>query len=90
MAADRTQIAKWFDQGVKDGKSHLIIKADDQDTAEHDGHYPLYVNRGENPRAVERRNADRVMECYVLDPRRRDEQLDAGRVYNYEQYIPRN
>ena len=53
-------IKEWYDRGDDGTHSHMIVKVDMMDNED----YPMYVNKGENPREVNARNPERTMECY--------------------------
>lgn len=88
MAATRQDISDWFDRGVKDGKTHMLIICD---TYDHDD-YPVFVSYGSNPRDEANRIASQsmqvVMECYnlTLD---KESQLNERRAHHYEQVNPK-
>lgn len=85
MPAMLSDITRWFDRGVADGASHMIIKCDTFDMADGDCCYPVFVSASDDVRRVESENGDRTMEVYVLDPARKAEQLSTKRrVFNYE------
>ena len=48
--------------------------------------YPVYVMKGDSPRdrANNLGSMQTVMEVYKLDPQRKDEQVRAQRVHNYD------
>lgn len=83
MAATQADIAEWFDEGVADKATHMIVMVD---TYDHED-YPVYVYEGQSAKEeCMRRNGENmqsVMECYDL---RMDKatQLDTrDRVFNY-------
>lgn len=84
MATTRETIARWFDEGVKQGATHMIVACD---TFDH-GDFPHYVMPGQDAREVAKpyNNPDkmlRLMEIYDLR-RPRDQQVNLdGRVFNY-------
>jgi hypothetical protein len=84
MAASKQDITSWFDEGVKQGATHMIVACD---TFDHDD-YPVYVKPGEDVRKCEDRilksPMQRVMEVYKLDPTRRDTQLAEFRAFHYD------
>ena len=57
-----SQIKVWFDEGLKDGATHMIVKWDSFDGPE--GDYPVYVYPGEDARKVADKNNDSTVECY--------------------------
>lgn len=82
MSITRMELKVWFDRGVKDSATHMIVVCD---TFDHDD-YPAYVSKDENihDRISYYRLApmQMVMEVYDLSMDR-DEQLSTPRVYNY-------
>lgn len=48
MATTQDTISKWFDYGVENKKSHLIVVCDTYDYED----YPVYVDYGQDPCAV--------------------------------------
>lgn len=82
MATTREEISEWFDRGVEQGATHMIVACDTFDW----GDYPVYIHRGEDPRARASNlgSMQKLMEVYKLDPALKQEQLNAHRVYNYD------
>ena len=83
MAASRDQIREWFQEGKKNGATHMIVVCD---TFDYDD-FPVYVLPGTNARkaADEERakSMQNVIEVYDLSLSE-DEQVDkTGRVFNY-------
>ena len=80
MAASKSEIAQWFDDGVKKGASHMIIVCD---TFDYDD-YPKYVMPGDDPRekANNLGSMQTLMEVYNLSMDK-NTQLAASRAYNY-------
>jgi len=78
----RMDLKVWFDQGKKEGATHMIVVCDTFDY----GDYPAYVGKDEN--VHERINhyrlasMQRIMEIYDLSMDR-DEQLNESRAYNF-------
>jgi hypothetical protein len=66
MATSKEQISGWFDRGVKEGATHLIIVCD---TFEHED-YPCWVHPGQDFWAkyeeFNGQNMQRIMEVYDL------------------------
>jgi hypothetical protein len=91
MAASRSSLMAWFDEGVAQRKSHMIISCDLFDAP--DCCYPVYVDAGQDPREVvkdrDKPGGDPTREVYVLDPARRAEQFAPGTtVFCYDPYVP--
>jgi len=82
MATSVKEIERWFDEGVKQGATHMIVVCDTFDWED----YPKYVMPGQNAREVSEHLGEmqKLMECYKLDPERKKEQLSAFRVFNYD------
>jgi hypothetical protein len=75
----------WFDQGKKDGATHMLVVCDTFDY----GDYPAYVGKDENVHDrityYKLSPMQMIMEVYDLSMDR-DEQLSTPRVYNYPQF----
>jgi hypothetical protein len=82
MAASRQDIRNWFDRGVKQGSTHLIVVCD---TFDYDD-YPVFVSKDENVRekalTFNGGNMQRVIEVYNLSMDR-DIQMAEHRSFNY-------
>ena len=81
MAATKDDIREWFDRGVREGATHLIVVCDTYDWED----YPVYVAQGEDVRQREsafQTNMQKVMEVYNLKLPR-DKQLAETRAFNY-------
>lgn len=81
MAASTQDIKHWFEQGLKNGSTHLIVVCDTWDWID----YPVYVSAKEDARKIADEhgaNMQRVMEVYNLSLPMQ-EQLDQDRVFNY-------
>lgn len=78
----RDEIQGWFERGVEQGATHMIVVCD---TFDHDD-YPVFVKPGEDVREREKyyRNASmqRVMEVYNLTGDMAA-QLSQARAFNY-------
>lgn len=65
-AATRTEISSWFDRGIENEATHMIIVCD---TFDHDD-YPVYVRRFEDfwkkYQLYDGQNMQRIMEVYDL------------------------
>ena len=88
MSTTKNQIAKWFDIGVKNGATHLVVACDTMDLDD----YPIYVSPADDVRKVvapliRGDNMQRLMEVYHLGSDR-DRQLAEPRSYNYEPLSP--
>ncbi len=88
MGTSRKEIEEWFEYGVEQGSTHLIVVCD---TYDHDD-YPVFVKPGEDVRKVSDqyngKDMQRVMEVYVLDPERKEAQLREHRAFHYDNYTP--
>lgn len=82
MAAQRLDILCWFDRGVREGATHMIIACDTFEWED----YPVYVKKGEDVRKkvaeLDGPNMQKVMEVYDLS-KDKTEQLDKRRVFSY-------
>jgi hypothetical protein len=79
MATTVNDLRQWFDDGVRQNATHMIIKCDMMDYED----YPVYVPDGESPREVASRNPERTMECYDLR-KDREAQLAEPRANHWE------
>lgn len=85
MAASRVDIDCWYDAGVTDGSTHMIVVCDEFDWSD----YPVYVTGDADEVRAARQKLDaesmqRVMEVYILKAERKDEQVNTpSRVFNY-------
>lgn len=82
MAATKQDIRGWFEKGIENGATHLIVVCD---TYDHDD-YPVYVEPSED---VRKRHADfngknmqKVMEVYNLS-QNMEEQLNEHRAMRF-------
>jgi hypothetical protein len=80
-------ITSWFNSGVAQGATNMAVHWDSFD-GPFDGDYPKYFTFTEDDdiEAEIRRasNGDKLMEVYVLDPARREEQMSERRAFHYE------
>lgn len=81
MAASRRNISDWFDDGVVEGRTHMIVVCD---TFDHED-YPVYVGKNDDfwsvyGRYKDGQNMQRVMEVYDLKADKAD-QLDEQRAF---------
>jgi len=79
MATTKSMLRHWFDYGVAQGATHMIIKWDSFDGED----YPVYVVPGENAYDVAAANSERTMECYDLRMDR-EAQMDETRAFHWE------
>lgn len=67
MAATREDIARWFDAGISQGATHMIVVCDTYDW----GDYPVYVTPPEDARRkadeYRKKSMQQVMEVYDLN-----------------------
>jgi hypothetical protein len=81
MAASKKEIGEWFQQGVSDGASHMLVVCDTFDFDD----YPVFVPPGVDPEGVVKdyngKEMQRVMEVYDLNLDRHV-QLGQVRVWN--------
>ena len=78
----REEIGEWFDRGVADGATHMIVVCD---TFSYED-YPVYVSATENVIEVRDKyngpNMQRVMEVYSLK-KNKEEQLSRNRCFEF-------
>ena len=80
MAASRTDIRNWFDQGVREGMTHMAVFMDIMDYED----YPSYYDANLTPdiKAEVAKNTERLMEVYDLRMDR-EEQMAEFRAFHY-------
>jgi len=79
----KKQIENWFDRGVKDGATHMIVMCDTFDYED----YPVYLKEENSDSAQAKvnehvKNMQTVMEVYNLKMDKLS-QLNQPRVFNY-------
>ncbi|GAA3751362.1 hypothetical protein [Micromonospora maritima] len=79
----RRELSDWFDRGVREGATHMIVVVDEFDHED----FPVYVKPGEDPVARYHQEAEghmqRVMEVYCLSLDR-DAQLRETRAFHLD------
>jgi hypothetical protein len=84
MAASRVDISGWFDRGVKQGATHMIVICDTYDYED----YPKFINADTPEQAKKLADAEngvnmqQVMEVYNLKMDKQS-QMDQHRAFNY-------
>ena len=82
MAASAADISEWFDKGIAEGATHMIIVCDTWDYDD----YPVYVKKGEDVHKREKKyndsNMQKVMEVYNLSISK-DEQMKDNCSFHY-------
>lgn len=86
MSTTRSDLSAWFDEGVEQGASHMIVVCD---TFDHED-YPVFIMPGADARsyAAEQfgwpdiKNMQRVMEVYDLR-KNKDSQLSEHRAFHW-------
>lgn len=82
MAATKQEISEWFDRGVAEDKTHMIVVCD---TFDYDD-YPVYVSPDEDARKTydenNNKNMKRVIEVYNLSMDKAV-QMDSRRAFNF-------
>ena len=82
MAASRVDINRWFDEGISEGATHMIVVCDTWDYED----YPVFVKPGEDARVVAAQNngvnMQRVMEVYDLSMDK-NTQMNETRAFHY-------
>ena len=79
MSTTRADLSRWFDAGVEQGATHMIVVCDTFDWSD----YPVYVAKNENVREKARENMQKVMEVYSLT-KDKTAQLGEHRAFNYD------
>lgn len=83
MGTTKEDIGTWFDEGVQQGATHMIVVCDTFDYED----YPVYVKPGEDVREkyeqYNGKNMQRVMEVYSLK-KSKESQLDERRVFHFD------
>ena len=79
MAATKQDIQKWFERGVEQGATHMIVCCDTFDWED----YPEYVSKEEDVRKRCIEIKDRIMEVYSLKMSMAD-QLNEHRAFHYD------
>ena len=84
MGTSKTEIGYWFDRGVKEGYTHMLIMCDSFDYED----YPKYAKSEEEARKIGKSPGEmqRVMEVYHLEMDKK-KQLNAHDVFNYTKEI---
>lgn len=81
-ATTKELLATWFDSGVAQGATHMVVVCDTFDYED----YPVYVSPNQDVGQVFREydgpNMAKVMEVYDL-AKDRDSQLNEWRVFNF-------
>lgn len=83
MSATKNEIKRWFDRGVAQGDTHMIVVCD---TFNYDD-YPVFVKVKENSREIyEKYNGkdmQRVIEVYSMS-RSKDDQMAERRSFHFD------
>lgn len=83
MAASKQEISEWFDSGVRQQATHMIVVCDTFDCED----YPVYVEKGKDPHDVakeyDNKDMQRIMEVYSL-AKRQTQAAAAGRTSRLE------
>lgn len=87
MAATRQDINRWFEQGLNEGATHMIVVCDTFDYED----YPVYVSPGSNAREVAAQlgsqSMQQVMEVYAMHLDKAA-QLMEFRAFHYDDAPP--
>ncbi len=82
MPTSKEDLRDWFDCGVENKATHLIVVCDTFDYED----YPSYVQKGDDAKAMadyhNSQNMQRVMEVYDLSMDR-EKQIQQYRAFNY-------
>lgn len=83
MNTSVASIGAWFDRGVAEGATHMIVVCDSFDHED----YPVFVKPTEDVREVEKKyraaSMQRVMEVYSLTKDKAEQTKPGTRVFNY-------
>lgn len=82
MGTSASEIRQWFESGVEQGATHMIVVCDTYDWED----YPIYVMPGQNAQSaydeLHGKNMQKVMEVYKLtEPA--DPQIGMPRCFNF-------
>lgn len=80
MAATKEDLSRWFDRGLKDGKTHMVVVCDTFDWED----YPVFCDSEEEARAKVKSPGEmqKVMEVYHL-PSDKEEQMSLRRCFKF-------
>lgn len=78
MAATRDDLRRWFQEGVDQGATHMIVVCDTYDYED----YPVYVSESENVRERSK-EFGKVMEVYSLTMSM-EYQMSEHRAFHYD------
>lgn len=82
MSTSKDTLKMWFQRGVREGKTHMIVVCDTYDWVD----FPVYVSPEEDVREVEAKyggvNMQKIMEVYNLNLNM-DAQMAQHRAFNY-------
>lgn len=83
MSTTIQDLQEWFDRGVKEKATHMIVVCD---TFDHED-YPVFVKPTENVHDVAKQynntNMQRIMEVYNLRMSKEEQFSSRARVFNY-------
>ncbi len=83
MSTSPKELARWFQEGVKQKATHMIVVCDTFDYSD----YPVYVKEGEDARKMaeenSKKNMQKVMEVYNLSMSMTAQVKGGSRVFNY-------
>lgn len=79
-AATKSEIGAWFDKGLKENATHMVVAHDSFDHED----YSIYVMKDENVRekATSIGGMQKIMEVYNLSMDK-DKQLEEDKAFNY-------
>lgn len=86
MPATFDVLSGWFDQGVREGATHMVVRCDRFEFRGCVGDrccYPVYVTAEEDAREVAEKGGDRLMEVYDLRMDKAEQFQGRTRVFNY-------
>ena len=83
MAATREDIERWFNEGVTQNATHMVIVCDTYDWED----YPFYVKEGQNVKEVvddfAKKGMNKIMEVYSLK-KDKNSQLNEHRAFHFD------
>jgi len=82
MGTTKQEIEQWFDRGINEGATHMIVVCDSFDYED----YPVFVSPAEDVKEIyskyDGKNMQRVMEVYNLSMNK-ESQFISGRAFNF-------
>jgi hypothetical protein len=83
MSTTKTELKQWFQRGLQQGATHMIVVCDTYDWED----YPVYIEPHQNCREEAKQydgaNMQKIMEVYSMKLPM-DQQLNEARAFHYE------